>query len=186
MTYCPVCAGSRFIDVSLRPELAMSPTRLDAIPKMQTIQASSKRFDCPECSVRTADHDRVLTVGASVRYNAYTMKEHGEEYKRSVEGHVVSLLAHKILDCGHVQFETRKASDAVFGDEREMIGTIGVVSPEFVASIEQRAIAARNAMLPAIAEAVEREVRSWGGRSMISKDDAGRMIRNAIQKEASK
>jgi hypothetical protein len=141
-----------------------------------TIDASIKDFPCPECSPKVSE-DQIVVLGVTQEIVAHSR----------IPEHVVlrtaaDALASKLLETDSLLTLERGAVDT----ERmtyKVRATVGVVSKNAVASLEDRVSARQGDVAIAAGNAAIDAIDNWGSaynEIVIRKDAAARAIREAV------
>lgn len=184
---CDICGGRRIIVLPVMPRLSLSVQDASFEPYATTI--TKREFPCPQCAPTThEDRIDVATVESEQTIRGPGLM-HGRGFRDAMKRDVAHGIAHFLLDHGYINFQWREPvsiSDAECFPPPELSvrGTVGVVAPAVVASMEQR-IAERQVEVAAevVAEAAHL-IGNWGsyyGHTSLSKSDAYREIDQALK-----
>lgn len=173
---CEICRGSGQIIVPIYPKISMHSANF-ADSKM-SIQPSSKSYPCPECAP-TAPMDRIAIV------DFHGMIDTGYEKEPGFMDHARDSVAHRALAAvmkrGFIQFRTEPPDK--FNLTTKLIGTMAMVAPAHVATMQQRIREHQGQIAAEVVKEAFAQIDNWGsyfGHSDISKKDANQMIADAL------
>ncbi|MGV1912104.1 hypothetical protein G6K96_21450 [Agrobacterium vitis] len=178
---CEICGGQGTIKLARRlsPGLAV---RLSAALIQEVRHDTSKTFPCPECADAT-DHARVSIIEASIDVDERYASD--AQYVEFIEEDLTNHIAHEFRKGGFLRFSSAEPSDRFM--KKSFRATLGVVSQNDVATIEQRALAKMKEFLGSVAAQAEANISHWGSHytgdsGPIRKADAIRFMKEAFDK----
>lgn len=145
------------------------------------MQESSKSYPCPECAP-TAPVDRIDIVDFHARVSHRELIN-SPKFVQHMHRRIADDAACMMLEKGFFRFVTRKA-DPTANYAGTITGTIGVISPTHVATIEQRQREHQEKIANEITTEAIAQIGNWGshfGHSEILKRDARTLINDALR-----
>lgn len=182
---CEICRGARYVRL---PRYRQASIRYEAtVPTSEPIQRSYLEIGCPECGKgEETDIVHVSTVGAECSFDS--RYEDADQIRNHVRENVADKIAHELLRAGFISFAEEKGKDRYF-ETITARGTLGVVAPEVVKTIERRATDKMTDFLGDVASTAAAAINVWGahyGQQDISKEMAIRFMREAFAKHLEK
>lgn len=184
---CDICGGRRIIVLPVMPRLSLSVQDASFEPYATTI--TKREFPCPQCAPTThEDRIDVATVGSEQTVRGPGLM-HDRVFRDAMEREVAHGIAHFLLDHGYINFQWREPvsiSDAECFPPPELSvrGTVGVVAPAVVASMEQRIAERQEEFAAEVVEEAIRQIDHWGsyyGHTGLSKAQAADSVRTAVK-----
>jgi hypothetical protein len=179
---CPVCQGQKTIRLPLYHSVSASFDP-NAVPTI--MEETSRSFPCPECAPKTKEENVAL-----LKYEATVTTQYEREpgFLEYVQKDMAHNLAHALLRDGHIQFVSLPADDAQL--TRVTKATLGVVSANVIASMEDRISERQLEVAARLVPAASRKIRVWGSyysgdEGSISKDQAVDAVKDAFKELAS-
>lgn len=167
---CPVCRGSQRVRLPLFHEISITNT-----PEPLGMVESSRDYPCPECKGDSAPFVRIQSVGELRDVVTEAMPAINEAVRYSI----ARAIADDLLKRGAFTFET--GPETYRGTP--VRGTLAVVMPQAVASMQERIEERQMHVVGMVAEEAERQVNNWGKDfhwSSLTKEDARRLIRESL------
>ena len=182
---CEICRGARYVRL---PRYKQASIRYEAsIPTYDPVEGSYLEIGCPECGKgEETDTVHVSTVGAECAFDS--RYDDPVEIRAHVRANVADKIAHELFRAGFISFTEEKGRDRYF-ETIIVRGTLGVVAPDVVKTIEQRATDKMKDLLGEVASSAAAAINVWGshyGRQEISKEMAVRFMREAFTKHLEK
>lgn len=176
--YCPICRGDRRIKLPLYRQSVATWSTDEAM----AMEESSRIYLCPECSPKSTEENVAL-----LKYEATAAIQYEGEpgYQEHVYANLANNLAYALLRDGHIKFTSLPADKTNL--TRLTKATLGVVSANVVASMEDRIAERQLEVAAKLVPAASRKIRIWGsyyGDTHVSKDQAIESVIDAFKELA--
>jgi hypothetical protein len=173
---CGICRGSGCVDL---PIYRQAVARLVAVNETPlTMEASRRSYPCPECS-ETVPQSRLATVSY---HSEIDSRIDDPDLMRHVMRSRAAEMGARLLRDGFIQFHRGPI------DRRELRfplrATIGVVSPNHVATLEERIAARQREVAERLISIAAVGINGWGshyGQDWLFKAQAITSIKEALQ-----
>lgn len=142
------------------------------------VEEAYREYACPECGEQIS-FERVAVVQMH-SYISSEIKEPG--FKEYAERSIRAQLTHKLADSKFIALEQGDIDNIHF--RFALRATIGVVSPEHVATLEDRVASRQMEVAKEVVAEAHKEISNWGsfyGHSDILKRDAGYCLDQAFK-----
>lgn len=175
---CDICDGSRVVRHRVRQKISASFTDAAISP----IAMTAREYPCPACAKEVAP-ERIDVCASTVEYtDAYK----GDEYERHLHEEAAHRLVGYLLSAGLFTFTKRPAKTEWFGATSEIIATLGVVSPRYVASLDERISARQDEVASDVVDVACAGIGVWdshytGNDGYIRKSQAMSEVRDALK-----
>ncbi|MCM2451925.1 hypothetical protein [Agrobacterium vitis] len=178
---CEICGGQGTIKLARRFPASFA-AHLSPAFNQEVRHDTTKTFPCPECADVT-DHARVSIIGASVDVDERYASD--AQCREFIEEDLANHIAHELRKGGFLRFASAEPSDRFM--KKSFRATLGVVSQNDVATIEQRALAKMKEFFGSVAAQAEANISHWGSHytgdsGPIRKADAIRFMNEAFAK----
>lgn len=182
---CEICRGARYVRL---PRYRQASVKYEATAiTAEPVEKSYLEIGCPECGKgEETDMVHVSVVGAECSFDS--RYEDASEISRHVREIVADKIAHELLRAGYISFVEEKGRDRYF-ETTIARGTLGVVDPDVVKTIDQRATERMKDFLADVTSSASAAINVWGshfGQQEISKEMAIRFMREAFTKHLEK
>lgn len=173
---CEVCRGSRQIRLPLYKPVAV---RFAEFQPTASIDDSGKTYSCPECG------DVVPQARLYIAQEFSTLDSRIDDagYARAAQKQAAHAMIAHLIDNGYIAFEWERADERMF--TRRCKATLGVVSTNVVAHLEERMSERQEEVAQDLATEAMRQIRVWGSHysgdeGNISKAQAVASVRSAL------
>jgi hypothetical protein len=174
--YCPVCRGSKKINLPLTHQLEIEESDHSTMPE------AFRTYDCPECGPLRIKTERfkagkVMTFMDQDQMTTPAAKEWWYKAARETMGRMI---AQKMIDEGFIEFE-RLEPDAYHGEG--ILASFYGALPKHTEPMEQRIAERQMEVAEEVAAEAKRLIHNWGSYyhwDTIRKDEAAREISAAV------
>lgn len=177
---CMICEGCGSIRLPVRKPISMVPT--EGYTRAADCVAV-RTYPCPECGTGSVDDNVQVLTAHTAGSSDYLCIAEAREH---VHGGLASALADQLLKNQMIAFTVD--GEGYLPGYVLVRGTLGVVRPKLVQSINARALDLAQQMLAGSADRAAEEIRQWGmfisgDSGNISKAQAVSAIRTAFAKQ---
>jgi len=179
---CEICRGARVIRLPVHRPLS---TTFEATAVAEEVETSVRVFPCPECAPTTSP-DRVQIV--EHHFQADTRYEDKEGYRRALVGNACASIAGLMEKSGLIRMQRGPDSDRFGAPVRQYRATVGIVTPQVVANLDEARERAEESFAQKVIELAQKEIDLWRshyGDIQILKRDAKRLVGDALDQAKS-
>ncbi len=172
---CEICQGRGVVRLPIYSRLSavyfQSELTVEQMPR-----PSSREYGCPECGL-AVNEGKVAVLDAHVMVDTRAPAEYEVHARRNAAHRLVDML----LERDYITFSTYEHNSRDL--KRPVVATLAVVSKGAAAAMEERLRQRQDQLAKAVADEAIKQIDNWGshyGRAAVSKEDAGRFIRVAL------
>jgi len=176
MNDCDICGGSGIIRLPVRQTLSMYRD------SNVTATLPIREYKCPECG------DRIPQENIDIIQAEYFIDTRIEDanYYQHCQQNIAQKIAYALLDSKHISFTLEHATDRYsFRSEQLLKGKLGVISPRFVKTFEERVKKHQTLIAKEVLDAAIKSIRNYGSAynaPSINKDVAIRFMFECLDK----
>ena len=176
MKDCDICGGTKFVFIPTKPKLSVIDDG-DSIP---TFEPAGRQYTCPECStggpvstLRTMESTQIVSRQDAEAYRPHALRGAAQK------------IAEKIALSGLISMEEIELQ-SFMGDEVGFRCSLGVVSPDHVATLAERVRNNDMQTINLLERSCKEEIRLWGSThsgdtGTISKGQACDAVSRAVK-----
>lgn len=149
---CEICRGEGSIRLPIYRRMSL----VADVPSISSAEETSRRYPCPECS-ETVPQDRIAVMS---KHHLVQSGVDDPDFMGHVRRHSAHELIDGLLHRKLISFE--RGRDDPYEMTFPIIATVGVVSPNVVATLEQRVAERQDEVAREVAAAAAAGIRIWG------------------------
>ncbi|MFA5025678.1 MAG: hypothetical protein WC503_04185 [Candidatus Shapirobacteria bacterium] len=182
MKDCEICGGYGKIRLLVREKLNTSAT----INFASTLMSKIREYPCPECGDQIPQEN--IKIIQAEDYVSGDIREAG--YVIHCKREIAYKMGQFLFDDDQITFtKDTKIPEYSWRNDYILRGKLGIVSPRFVAKLEERVKECQELMAKEVVEEARTSIRNWDPKNeskFIRKDDSIRLLYEALDKIMSK